>query len=75
MIRQNKRGASLEDRILIVDDEEAICSVFAQRFTREGYVCVTASNRREALRYFLKDPFSLIISDMKMPEMDGSRVF
>jgi len=61
----------LEDRILVVDDEEMICSIFARRLIKEGYACVTASNGREALRYFLKDPFSLIISDIKMPEMDG----
>jgi len=61
----------LEDRILIVDDEEVICSIFARRLTKEGYACVTANNGREALRYFYKHPFSLIISDIKMPEMDG----
>jgi len=61
----------LEDRILVVDDEEVICSILARRLSREGYVCVTANNGREALRYFYKDPFSLIISDIKMPEMDG----
>jgi putative nucleotidyltransferase with HDIG domain len=61
----------LEDRILIVDDEEVICSIFARRLTKEGYTCVTANNGREALRYFYKHPFSLIISDIKMPEMDG----
>jgi putative nucleotidyltransferase with HDIG domain len=61
----------LEDRILIIDDEEVICSIFARRLTKEGYACVTANNGREALRYFYKHPFSLIISDIKMPEMDG----
>ncbi len=61
----------MEDRILVVDDEEVICSILARRLSREGYVCVTANNGREALRYFYKDPFSLIISDIKMPEMDG----
>jgi putative nucleotidyltransferase with HDIG domain len=61
----------LEDQILIVDDEEIICSILARRLTREGYACVTANNGREALQYFYKHPFSLIISDIKMPEMDG----
>ncbi len=61
----------MEDQILIVDDEEVICSILARRLTREGYTCVTANNGREALQYFYKHPFSLIISDIKMPEMDG----
>ncbi|MGA2463010.1 MAG: HD domain-containing phosphohydrolase [Thermodesulfobacteriota bacterium] len=61
----------MEDQILIVDDEEVMCSILARRLTREGYTCVTANDGREALQYFYKHPFSLIISDIKMPEMDG----
>ena len=61
----------MEDRILIVDDEELLCRLLAQRLKGEGYSCVTANNGREALSHFYKDTFSLIISDIKMPEMDG----
>ena len=61
----------MEDRILIVDDEEMICSILAQRLTREGYSCMTAHNGKEGLNHFYKDSFSLIISDIKMPGMDG----
>ncbi len=61
----------MEDRILIVDDEELLCRLLAQRLKGEGYFCVTANNGREALNHFYKDTFSLIISDIKMPEMDG----
>ena len=61
----------MEDRILVVDDEEVICSILARRLTREGYSCMMAHNGKEALNYFYKDSFSLIISDIKMPEMDG----
>jgi len=61
----------MEDRILIVDDEEVICNVLDRRLTREGYFCTTAHNGKEALNHFYKDSFSLIISDMKMPEMTG----
>jgi putative nucleotidyltransferase with HDIG domain len=61
----------MEEQILIVDDEENINNILARRLTREGYLCVTANNGREALNYFYKNTFSLIISDIKMPEMDG----
>jgi DNA-binding NtrC family response regulator len=67
----DRKGASVEDRILIVDDEEVICSILARRLTREGYSCATAHNGKEDLNHFYKDSFSLIISDIKMPEMDG----
>jgi putative two-component system response regulator len=66
-----KRGIDLEDRILIVDDEKMIYSVLAQRLAKEGYACMMANNGREALGYFYQNNFSLIISDIKMPEMNG----
>jgi putative two-component system response regulator len=65
------RGIELEDRILIVDDEKMIYSVVARRLAEEGYACVMANNGREPLGYFYKDNFSLIISDIRMPEMNG----
>ena len=61
----------MEDRILIVDDEEMICVLLAQRLFKEGYICATANNGKEALNHFYKDDLSLIITDIKMPEMDG----
>jgi putative nucleotidyltransferase with HDIG domain len=61
----------LENRILIVDDEEMICLLLAQRLFKEGYICATANNGKEALNHFYKDDLSLIITDIRMPEMDG----
>ena len=61
----------MEDQILIVDDEEMVSNVIVRKLTREGYACLTARNGREALNLFYKNSFSLIISDIKMPEMDG----
>ncbi len=61
----------MEDRILIVDDEVLLGDVIAQRLSHEGYHCITVQNGREALNQFYKENFSLIISDIKMPEMDG----
>jgi response regulator RpfG family c-di-GMP phosphodiesterase len=61
----------MADRILIVDDEVATCEVLAQRLSKEGYSCVLAHNGKEALHHFYKESFSLMIADIKMPEMDG----
>ncbi len=61
----------MEDRILIVDDEVTITNVLSRRLLKEGYSCETAHNGREALTLFYRETFSLIISDIKMPEMDG----
>jgi putative two-component system response regulator len=61
----------LENHILIVDDEPEVCSILAKRLEKEGYLCVTAHGGREALSYFYKNNFSLIISDIRMPETTG----
>jgi len=46
---KNMQGeSSMEDRILIVDDEEVICSILARRLTGEGYSCATADKVRES---------------------------
>jgi putative nucleotidyltransferase with HDIG domain len=70
-MKNMQEESSMEERILIVDDEEIICNVLDRRLTREGYSCTTANNGKEALNHFYKNSFSLIISDMKMPEMTG----
>jgi len=70
-LKQEQWGVHLETRILIVDDEEIVCITLAQRLFKEGYLCSTASNGREAFNHFCKENFSLIISDIKMPEMNG----
>lgn len=61
----------MNERILIADDEEMICSIIGRRLAKEGYSCVTARNGKEALDYFYKDDFWLIISDFQMPGMNG----
>ena len=61
----------MADQILIVDDEKIICGLIAQRLTREGYLCVTAGDGKEGFEYFCKGNFSLVISDIRMPEKDG----
>ncbi len=66
-----KKGEFVGDRILIADDEKVICSMLSQRLMREGYLCVAAHTGKEALGYFYRENFSLIISDIRMPDLDG----
>jgi DNA-binding NtrC family response regulator len=61
----------LKERILIVDDEEMIRNLLVRRLTDEGYFCETASNGTDALDFLEKDDYSLIISDIIMPRLDG----
>jgi putative nucleotidyltransferase with HDIG domain len=59
------------NRILIVDDEEAIREVVASLLQAQGYRCCSEGNGREAIEYLKRSSVDLILSDMVMPEMNG----
>jgi DNA-binding NtrC family response regulator len=58
-------------KLLIVDDEESYRQVLAVVFKSEGYAVETAANGHDALRYLENNPCDIIISDVRMPDMDG----
>jgi diguanylate cyclase (GGDEF)-like protein len=58
-------------RILIADDDESLRSVLKQVLSGDGYEVTLASTGEEALKAFLKRPFSLVISDIRMGGMSG----
>jgi DNA-binding NtrC family response regulator len=62
------------ERILIVDDDKSLCNILSRRLAKEGYCCAIASNADEAVSYLEKDYFSLIISDIRMPGVDGMKL-
>jgi len=62
------------ERVLVVDDEEAIREVVATLLEAQGYRCTPCPNGRVALDAFGKDAFDLVLSDIVMPEMDGLKL-
>ncbi len=59
-------------RILIVDDEEAIREVVSTLLEVLGYDCSSVGNGRLAKEFLGSHQVDLVLSDMVMPEMDGS---
>lgn len=57
--------------ILIIDDDKLIAITLRRLLTREGYNVTTARSGIKALALIEKADFDLIMSDIKMPEMDG----
>jgi two-component system response regulator PilR (NtrC family) len=57
--------------ILIVDDEQSYRQLLSLVFEGDGHSIRTASNGREALELLHQDNADVIISDVKMPDMDG----
>jgi DNA-binding NtrC family response regulator len=58
-------------KILVVDDEEGARDLFNTILTDEGYDVSLAGGGEEALDFFKNSPFNLVITDIKMPGMDG----
>src|SRR5919106_6306005 len=57
--------------ILVVDDELGMRQFLTHLFQREGHVVRVAENGREALNQLREQPPDLIISDIRMPDMNG----
>ena len=63
--------AKKEARILVVDDEKQVADVLVDYLSNLGYQTVAAYSGYDALSKFKDGDFQLIITDLKMPEMDG----
>lgn len=61
-------------RILVVDDEPNSREGLSKILTKEGYEVITADNGEAALEQAEKEAFDLIITDLKMPNINGMDV-
>lgn len=71
---KNERHAAEKggiERILVVDDEENITEVLSIFLSSRGYFVTTAKDGEEALKALKEDYYDLVISDIRMPKMDG----
>ena len=57
--------------ILVIDDEPLVAGVIADTLMSVGYEVETAKNGREALEKIASCSYDLILSDLRMPELDG----
>ncbi|MBW1887135.1 MAG: response regulator, partial [Deltaproteobacteria bacterium] len=61
----------MEQKILLVDDEEGIRKVLGISLTDIGYQVLAAENGEEALKLFKEMQPQIVLTDIKMPGMDG----
>lgn len=57
--------------ILVVDDDEGICSVLKTGVERAGYTCFTAQRPNAALQLLSLHAVDVVVADIRMPEMSG----
>lgn len=60
--------------ILLVEDQPEIRDILGLLLTLSGYNVTLAENGKEGLSLASSTPFDLVITDMKMPVMDGNRL-
>ena len=62
------------EKLLLIDDERPILETLGLSISSEGYEVFTAENGKEGLRIFDREGIKLILTDIKMPVMDGIEV-
>ncbi|MBI5837064.1 MAG: sigma-54-dependent Fis family transcriptional regulator [Candidatus Eisenbacteria bacterium] len=60
-----------EARILLVDDSPSTLEVLERHLSAEGHSVAAADGTRRALELLSRDPFDLVIADLRMPDGDG----
>ena len=65
---------AVKNKILVVDDEDALRTVLSAELEGEGYQVATAADGQEAINILGASAFDLILLDIKMPNVDGFEV-
>ena len=61
-------------RILVVDDDEAVCSTIKILLSLDSYQVTTATSGREGLSLYEHSQFDLIITDYRIPDLRGDQL-
>lgn len=64
----------MNEKILLVDDEQDILRMLSKLLTQEQFQVKTAQGGEEAIALFQSEPFDAVVTDMRMPGMDGLAV-
>ncbi|AJZ90669.1 two-component system response regulator GlrR [Cedecea neteri] len=62
-------------RLLLVDDDPGLLKLLGMRLSSEGYTVTTAESGAEGLKVLAREKIDLVISDLRMDEMDGMALF
>ena len=61
----------MKETILLVDDEQGIRTVMGLSLRDAGYNVITVASGEEALQLFAERPIPIVITDIRMPGMNG----
>jgi DNA-binding response OmpR family regulator len=61
----------MKKNILLVEDEKALCLLYEEELSREGFAVTAVSDAEAALAELGKSTFDLIVTDIRMPGKNG----
>lgn len=64
----------MNERILIIDDEQSVLDILREHLEGESFTCATTTSPREALETLRPGAFDAVITDLRMPEVSGIEV-
>ena len=71
----HQSSVKMAAHIIIIDDDEAICSLFKDTLEESGHTVTTVNKSSEGLELVKNQDYDLVFLDLKMPIMDGAELF
>ncbi|MBC2715883.1 MAG: response regulator [Desulfobacteraceae bacterium] len=64
----------MKKRALVIDDEQIVLDSIFKILTEEDFEVATTLNGAEGIRYAVNEPYDVILTDIRMPDIDGFQV-
>ena len=61
-------------RVLVIEDEPSVADALRVILEDKGFAVVVAANGRDGIEQALRAPFSVTVTDLRLPDMDGLEV-
>ncbi len=71
MIKKDIKKWKMTKKILVVDDEPAVCNMLKKFLTKKGYEASIALSGQEAIKKVKRERPLIVLLDIRMPDMDG----
>jgi DNA-binding NtrC family response regulator len=69
-----EKGAGEAERVLVIDDEPSVADALRVILEDEGFAVAVAANGREGIEQARRAAFRVIITDLRLPDMNGLEV-
>ena len=70
-----QRPTEKAGKILVIDDDETVCSLFKDTLEGSGHTVTTVNESSQGLELVNNKEYDLVFLDLKMPVMDGAELF